>query len=104
MSDALLWDLRGRFRETSRIRLDDMASLLAALERDPEDAESLRDLARHFHGFAGMGGTYGFPRISELGDEAEAEILPLLKRSAAPVPPLIARWKEIVAEIAGELR
>ena len=104
MTGTLLGDLRGRFRETSRIRLDEMASLLSALERDPRDVESLRNLAKHFHGLAGMGGTYGFPRVSQLGDEAEAELLPLVNRSAAPDASLIARWKEIVAEIVGELR
>ncbi len=104
MSDPFLWELRGRFRETTRIRLDEMASLLAALERDPRDAESLRNLARHFHGLAGMGGTYGFPRVSELGDEAEGALLPLVKRGASPGAPLVARWKEMIAEIADELR
>ncbi|MGZ5444532.1 MAG: diguanylate cyclase [Thermoanaerobaculia bacterium] len=103
MTGTLLGDLRRRFRETSRIRLDEMASLLATLERDPRDAESLRNLAKHFHGLAGMGGTYGFPRVSELGDEAEAELLPLVKRSAAPGPSLVARWKEILGEMRREL-
>ncbi|HEX6101194.1 MAG TPA: diguanylate cyclase [Thermoanaerobaculia bacterium] len=103
MTDTPLGDLRGRFRETSRIRLDEMESLLAALERDPRDAESLRKLAKHFHGLAGMGGTYGFPRISELGDDAEGDLLPLVKEEAAPDSRAIARWKSMVAEIRSML-
>lgn len=103
MTDTLLGDLRGRFRETSRIRLDEMASLLAALERDRADAVSLQKLAKHFHGLAGMGGTYGFPRVSRLGDEGEATIVPFVKRGAAPDTASIARWKTLVAEIASEL-
>ena len=103
MTETLLGDLRGRFRETSRVRLEEMASLLDALGRDPSDAEALRKLAKHFHGLAGMGGTYGFPRVSELGDEAEGAMLPLVKRGAAPPAALIARWKEMHAEITREL-
>lgn len=103
MTDTLLGDLRGRFRETSRIRLDEMASLLAVLERDRTDAVSLQKLAKHFHGLAGMGGTYGFPHVSRLGDEAEAAILPFVKRGAPPDAASIARWKEVAAEIAAEL-
>lgn len=103
MTDTLLGDLRGRFRETSRIRLDEMASLLAALERDRADAVSLQKLGKHFHGLAGMGGTYGFPRVSELGDEGESTIMPFVKRGTAPDATLIARWKALAAEIAAEL-
>ncbi|HKR63331.1 MAG TPA: Hpt domain-containing protein, partial [Thermoanaerobaculia bacterium] len=72
MSDPVLEELRERFRETSRVRLQEMVPLLDAI-----DAESMRRLARHFHAFAGLGATYGFPRVSELGDEGEASILPL---------------------------
>lgn len=99
-----LGDLRVRFRETSRIRLDEMAALVGALERNAADAESLQKLARHFHGLAGMGGTYGFPRVSALGDEAEAELMPLVRRGATPNAATIARWKAIVEEISQELR
>ncbi len=103
MSDTLLADLRDRFRETSRVRLDDMEALLAALDRDPRAAASLQQLAKHFHALAGMGGTYGFPRVSELGDEAEATLLPLVKRGAAPDSALIARWKDLLEQIRCEL-
>jgi diguanylate cyclase (GGDEF)-like protein len=102
MTDTLLGELRGRFRETARIRLDEMESLLAALERDPRDAESLQKLAKHFHGLAGMGGTYGFPHVSKLGDEVEGELLPLVRKGAAERAS-IARWKAVVAEIRAEI-
>jgi diguanylate cyclase (GGDEF)-like protein len=103
MTDLLLEDLRGRFRETSRIRLDDMASLLAALEREPRDAEPLQKLAKHVHGLAGMGGTYGFPRVSELGDAMEGEMLVLIRNGEAPESAQLARWKALTAEIRIEL-
>jgi diguanylate cyclase (GGDEF)-like protein len=103
MTDTLLEDLRGRFRETARIRLDEMAALLDALENDPRATEALQKLAKHFHGLAGMGGTYGFPRVSELGDEGEGAMLPLLKNGATPDAASIAQWKSIVAEMEHEL-
>jgi diguanylate cyclase (GGDEF)-like protein len=102
MTDTLLGDRRGRFRETARIRLDEMESLLAALERDPRDAESLQKLARHFHGLAGMGGTYGFPHVSRLGDTVEEELLPVVRKGATDRAS-IGRWKQVVAEIRAEI-
>ena len=99
MTDTLLGDLRGRFRETSQARLGEMAALLDALERAPHDVASLEQLAKHFHGLAGMGGTYGFPRVSELGDAGEGELLALVRAGAAPVAAQLARWQALVAEI-----
>lgn len=104
MSDALLDDLRARFRETTRVRLDEMAQLVAQLERDPANAAALQKLARHFHGLAGMGATYGFPRVSTLGDEAESVLLPIVKRGSGANAELVARWRALVAEIDGEIR
>jgi len=90
----LLLELRERFRETVRARLAEMAPLL-----DATDVESVRALARHFHAFAGLGGTYGFPRISELGDEGEASILPVLRCGTEPTGATIARWRALCAQI-----
>jgi CheY-like chemotaxis protein len=94
VNDPLLHELRERFRETSRARLEEMAPLLDAI-----DAESIHRLARHFHAFAGLGATYGFPRVSELGDEGEASILPLLRCAEEPDGATIARWRELCVEI-----
>lgn len=103
MSDPLLEDLRGRFRETARVRMRDMESLIGQLERDPGDAAALHMLGKHFHGLAGMGGTYGYPRISVLGDEGECAILALTQGGAGPDADTLARWREIVREMDGEL-
>ncbi|HEX8408244.1 MAG TPA: hypothetical protein VF883_05230, partial [Thermoanaerobaculia bacterium] len=104
MTDPLLEDLRGRFRETARVRMGDMESLLDQLERDPSDVAPLHVLGKHFHGLAGMGGTYGFPRISVLGDEGECAILALTRGGAAPDADTLARWREIVREMDDELQ
>lgn len=98
MNEELLHELRERFRETARSRLAEMAPLLDAI-----DAESIRALARHFHAFAGLGGTYGFPRISELGDEGEASILPILRCGDEPNGATIAHWRGLCAEVEREL-
>ncbi len=103
MKDTLLQDLRGRFRETTRIRIDEMTALLAQLDADPLDAEAVKKLSTHFHGLAGMGGTYGFPRISELADEAEGLIFPLVSHERAPDAAMVVRWRQIVEEINSSL-
>jgi diguanylate cyclase (GGDEF)-like protein len=92
MSDTLLEDLRARFRETARIRLDEMTELLA---RAPGH-EALLKLARHFHFMAGMGGTYGYGGVSALGDEAEESILPLVRKGQLPDAAMVTRWRELV--------
>ena len=103
MSDSLLADLRVRFREAARTRLVEMTVLLGCLERDHADPAALQQLAKHFHALAGMGGTYGFPRVSGLGDEAEASMLPVVKRGGPADQATIARWWQLVNAIGLEL-
>jgi hypothetical protein len=133
MSDPLLEELRRQYRESARERLEEVAGLLervsgflgvprsssgssedaADLSRgtprnseEPEEhdePDELRLLARHFHGFAGMGATYGFPRVSEIGDELEASIGPLIRDAVLPDAATVARWRELAGEIAREL-
>ncbi len=85
-------ELRDIYRENSRERLEEMRAAFDALP----DGAALQKLTRHFHAFSGMGGTYGFPRVSELGDEAEA----LMKNPDAAA---LARCRELMDEIAREL-
>ena len=103
MSDSLLAELRGRFREAARIRLVEMTVLLGCLERDLSDEAALEQLSRHFHALAGMGGTYGFPRVTELGDEVERVMVPLMKRRGTPDAAMVAYWWELVQAMGREL-
>jgi chemotaxis protein histidine kinase CheA len=103
MTDTLLEDLRTRFRQTARIRLDEMASLLDQLDEEPSERAPLERLARHFHGLAGMGGTYGFPAISALGDEAEDLIVPLVDGGGAPDAAMRNRWRTMVRDMEASL-
>lgn len=96
-------ELRARFRESTAGRLDTMRAMLAALERDPADRASLSAIARHFHALSGMGATYGFPKISELGDRAEESVIPLAKNGGVPDRETLARWRSVVDEVAAEL-
>jgi CheY-like chemotaxis protein len=99
MTDPLQHELRARFRSTTEVRLLDVARLLDALEEDATNGDALQRLARHFHALAGLGGTYGYPRVSEFGDELEASI----PKNAAPARPVIARWRALIAEVEREL-
>jgi chemotaxis protein histidine kinase CheA len=76
-------ELRVHFRASTADRLHDMTTLLDALDRKPDDPEAREQLARHFHALSGLGATYGYPRISELGEEGEHSTDP-------------ARWRELV--------
>jgi hypothetical protein len=85
-------ELRDRYREQSLPRLAEMRAALEALP----DGDARQRLLRHFHAFSGMGGTYGFPRVSVLGDEGEGLF-------GAPEAEAVARWRELVDEIEREL-
>ncbi|MEO8378089.1 MAG: Hpt domain-containing protein [Acidobacteriota bacterium] len=103
INDPMLRDLRSRFRETAFVRLSEMTSLLGQLSSDSPDVQSIERLARHFHGLAGMGATYGFPLVSSLGDEGEGMILPLVKSGQSPDAGAVKRWQAIVEEMRAEL-
>jgi HPt (histidine-containing phosphotransfer) domain-containing protein len=99
VSDPLLDELRREYRASARVRLEEVDALLRGLP----DSAAVRALARHFHAFSGMGATYGFPRISQLGDDLEASILPLVRSGAPPDGETVARWQKLLREIALEL-
>lgn len=103
MSDVLMQSLRVRFRETAAERLREMNAQLELLESDPHDTSTVQRLARHFHGLAGLGATYGYPAVSELADEGEATILPLAKSGVPPPSALLARWRTLVAAMQQEI-
>ena len=77
--------LREYFRESTEERLREMRALLDALDDDARET-----IARHFHALSGLGATYGYPQISELGDEGE--------RTNDP-----ARWRELMDAVARAL-
>lgn len=66
-----LAELRATFMANSRRKLGEIDGLLQTLELDPSDSEAAWNVYRLFHGFAGIGKTYGFPEISEVGSEGE---------------------------------
>lgn len=99
MSDALMEELRARFRETTQVRLQDMHALLDVLDGEPRNAHIVEKLLRHFHALAGLGATYGYPRVSELGDEGEG----LFARRAIPDAQTLQRWRALTAEVERQL-
>lgn len=104
MSAPLQDELRERFRDMARVRIEEMTALVEQIEADRSDLRALAGLAIHFHGLAGMGGTFGFPRVSEIGDEAEELIFPIVKSGLTPDEATVAKFRAVVGEIAEELR
>ncbi len=101
--DALR-DLRERFVRGSDDRLSRIEEMLLRLEADPADAQALQDLMIQFHGFAGAGSTYGFPRVSALGAEGERLSHLLLKEKVPPEARDRERWKALLESLREELR
>jgi len=99
MTDGMLEDLKLRFRETTAERLSEIRALLGILENDRTDAVALQKLFRHFHALAGLGTTYGYPRVTELGDEGESSILPVERSGSIPTAAMLARWRALALEV-----
>lgn len=68
--EDILRALRDEFRSNTRDRLVEMSELLGLLVDEP-DENQLRVLERHFHGLAGLGGTYGYQSVTSMSREGE---------------------------------
>ena len=96
--DAALAGLRAEYLAEAPGRLARGNEALARLEAGQREAAA--DLRRVFHGFAGSGSTYGFPRVTELGlqGEALADTWPDRDQAAA-----LARAAQLLAQLGNEL-
>jgi chemotaxis protein histidine kinase CheA len=103
MNDSFTEDLKARFRETASVRVQAMRSLIQTLEADPADTAALEQLSRHFHALSGLGGTYGFARVSFHGEEGEGSMKRLLRDRRAASENDVELWRQLVEKISGEL-
>ncbi len=94
----MIEELAEYFRTSASERVAELRALLGG---EPADVQAIW---RHFHFFSGMGGTYGFPRISELGDRAEEMLIPVVRTGRAASREGVAEWRDLVEGIAAELR
>lgn len=103
MNEELMAELAQQFCANTLERLDKMRTLLARLDGDRANRATLTELHRHFHGLAGLGGTYGFPLISEIGADAE-EACEALVAEGIPDDALIAMVEDAIRRIEAEVR
>jgi diguanylate cyclase (GGDEF)-like protein len=98
-----LAELRGQYLAEAEAKLVDAGSLLERIAADGAEPGLLESLVRRFHGFAGSGASYGFPRVSTLGSEGESLLRPRLASGAPPRPEELARARSILAALREEL-
>lgn len=103
MNDELMAELAQQFRANTLERLDKMRTLLARLDGDRANRATLTELHRHFHGLAGLGGTYGFPLISEIGADAE-EACDALDDGLEPDDAFVSMVEGAIRRIEAEVR
>ena len=96
--------LRDNFLLGSPRRLDEMRSALELLETDDSNREVLGDLHRAFHSLVGLGTTYGFPSVSGLARQGEANSLRLIRSDTNPTPDDLEDSRGLVNAIESELR
>jgi diguanylate cyclase (GGDEF)-like protein len=92
-------DLLPGFLSRTETRLASMATLLQQLASNPADRGSVNELARHFHALAGLGGTFGFPLVSEIAGRREAECKNVLAQNRTPSNDEIVGWNRAFDEI-----
>jgi diguanylate cyclase (GGDEF)-like protein len=64
-------ELRTRHVQNAIARIEQVTQALDRLAADHGNTGLTADLQRHFHGFAGVGTTYGFPVVTETARKAE---------------------------------
>lgn len=102
MNEELMAELAEQFRASTIERLEAMRTLVAHYEVDRGNRTTLTALHRHFHGLAGLGGTYGFARVSEVAASAEEACEAL--GDAAPDDAFFAFVQETIARIEAEVK
>lgn len=91
--------LRRQYRSRSNIRLVQIQNLLDALRKRPEEVELLRELRIHFHSFAGSGGSYGFPLISQLAEHGERDCELFLKQQKQIQNVDLLSWESLLEQL-----
>jgi diguanylate cyclase (GGDEF)-like protein len=92
--------LRKRFVERSAARLQSAREALGRLAADAANQDALRGLMRIFHGFAGLGTSFGFADVTALGKEGELGCLAFVHAGSAPGPDDLADWSRTIDAIS----
>lgn len=77
--DDVLARLSLEYRDGLGARLIELDRLWDAVRAQPGAIEALRELHLHFHYFAGSGGSFGMPELSEQATVAENTVSPALR-------------------------
>lgn len=95
--------LQIRFRHNSIARLEEMSALIDTLVANLGDNDALVALRHHFHGLAGLGGTYGYPIVSILALQAERDVDELLGAKLPARQLDLNRWRDLAQSIHADL-
>jgi diguanylate cyclase (GGDEF)-like protein len=101
--DKTLQALREGFLQGSTARLDRIEVNLLRLRSNPFDVEAFADLRLAFHGFSGLGASFGFPKITILGIEGERLCDAFSKRWHKPGPEELAALGDVLDRLRSEL-
>lgn len=97
--ESAVGDLRRQFVADAEVRAGLLRTALSRLSEKPEDEATLREVLRHFHGFAGSGTTFGFPRVTSLGRSAERTSQQVLRERRAPTGEELSRLNALLGEV-----
>ena len=95
--------LREQFLQGSRARLERIEIDLRRLRTEARDAEALADLRLAFHGFSGLGGSHGLPKVTMLGLEGERQCDALAMLEGGPAGLVLADCTRLLDGLRSEL-
>ena len=95
--------LREQFLQGSTARLDRIQADLGQLRREPEHSGALADLRLAFHGLSGLGGSFGFPKVTLLGLDGERQCDALAGDGRAPGQAELAALEALLAGLRSVL-
>ncbi|HSY49104.1 MAG TPA: Hpt domain-containing protein [Thermoanaerobaculia bacterium] len=98
MTERPGWEaLHALFVTRLHARIGLMRETVAQIGPGPSDART--DLQRQFHSLAGIGGTFGYPAITDLAREGEA-LCASIAAGSAPIAASIEQISRLAADVS----
>lgn len=102
--DSVIAGFRTSYVQSSLERVAAMRDDLGGLRGDAGDRESLENLLRNLHKFAGSGRTYGFPNVTRLARDGEVDVETRLSSGGVVGEDELEAWAQIVDRIEAIFR
>ncbi len=95
-------ELKDQYVRRSSERLGKIVEMVSLLAQRPDDLDLVTQLSRQFHWLAGSGSMYGYPTVSQLGNEGEEYCNILLRDKLAAPKADVDKLKDILNRLSSQ--